>query len=421
MRINSRSRFNKTLILIIFAMAGCGCMTAASQSGRTPDRIILNLTENPAVSQAVTWRTDDDVKDSQAQIMLATDYLDTDNNVSTLDAETEPVSVDDVKTAYYHSVVFKDLKPNTLYAYRVGSKDIWSEWNQFKTASDAAAPLKFVYFGDPQVELESKCSRVFRMSYKKAPDAAFWFFVGDTVNNGEYDNEWGEFFSALGWAPRVTPFILTPGNHEYKKRPGAPSLQANKPINLEQKGLSRLWRPQFTLPQNGPAGLEESAYYLDYQDVRIVMLNGTEKIEEQAKWLKKVLSKNPQRWTIVGIHQPFYSTGEDRDNPYNRSLFIKIFDKYAVDLVLQGHDHTYGRTYKLLNGVKQPDDKPGTVYTVSVSGPKQYDPNKRFESLMAKMGTKKQLFQVITIGKDTLRYESFTATGELFDSFTLKK
>jgi len=331
------------------------------------------------------------------------------------------VRVDGSQTVYAHSVIVKNLTPETLYAYRVGSNEGWSEWNQFRTASATLKPFKFLYFGDPQNEIESLCSRVFRAAYKKAPDAAFWAFVGDTVNHGEYDSEYGEFYNALGWIPRTTPLILLPGNHEYKKTSDKPTIEANKPVSLEQKGLSRLWQPQFNFPKNGPKGLEESAYYLDYQGIRVVMLNGNEGLEDQAKWLKKILANNPQRWTVVMIHQPFYSTGEDRDNPYNRALFIKIFDKFGVDLVLQGHDHTYGRTYKLLNGVKQDDSGKGTVYTVSVSGPKQYDPSKRYESLMPKMGTAVQLFQIISVDNNRLFYESYTANGELFDSFELKK
>jgi acid phosphatase type 7 len=417
-------RVSIVFLFLIMHFTGCGGCAVAQDGTSAPERIILNLTEAPATSQAVTWRTEGEVKNPEAQIALAVGSPAQDEKALTVEAETESVTVGIGKTVYAHSVIFKSLIPNTLYAYRVGGKDGWSEWNHFRTASDKSEPFKFVYFGDPQVEIESMCSRVFRAAYQKAPDAAFWLFTGDIVNSGEDDSLWGELYRAFGWIPRMTPMILVPGNHEYKKNMEiAPRLEANKPIIMEQKetGLSRLWQPQFTLPRNGPKGLEESAYFIDYHGVRFVMLNGTEKLEEQAKWLKKILEKDPQRWTVVAIHQPFYSTGEDRDNPYNRSLFIKTFDKYSVDLVLQGHDHTYGRTYKLRNGVKQDDNAQGTVYVVSVSGPKQYDPNKRYESLMAKMGTQKQLFQVISIEKNRLQYESYTATGELYDSFELVK
>ncbi len=39
----------------------------------TPERIILNLTEIPAVSQAVTWRTISKVASPQAQIVPASE------------------------------------------------------------------------------------------------------------------------------------------------------------------------------------------------------------------------------------------------------------------------------------------------------------------------------------------------------------
>jgi acid phosphatase type 7 len=425
-KTNRKSGINWKVSIVFLSLAllffNCKGLAVAPGGISEPERIILNLTETPATSQAVTWRTEGEVANPQAQISLAVESPNVDEKAETVAAETETVRVDSVKIVYAHSVVFKSLKPSTLYAYRVGNKDGWSEWNQFKTASDKPEPFKFVYFGDTQNDIESLCSRVFRMAYRKASDAAFWLFAGDMVNNGENDSEWAEFYRAFGWVSRMTPMILVPGNHEYKKNLDIPPpVEVNKPVSLEQKGLSRLWQPQFTLPRNGPKGLEESAYYLDYQGVRFVMLNGTEKLEEQAKWLKKILEKDTQPWTVVAIHQPFYSTGEDRDNPYNRSLFVKIFDKYSVDLVLQGHDHTYGRTYKLRNGAKQDDNARGTVYVVSVTGTKQYDPNKRYESLMAKMGTRKQLFQVISIEKTRLRYESYTVTGELFDSFELRK
>jgi len=406
--------------LIVLVATCCPSYSATPRDGKTPDRIILNLTEAPATSQAVTWRTIESVSSPQAQIEPAAELNEVGKNAFTVNAETEAVTIFTGEVVYSHSVIFKSLSPDTLYEYRVGDGENWSEWSQFRTAAGSFTPFEFIFLGDPQNDLKSICSRIFRAAYTKAPDARFWLLTGDIVNVGDADDLWGEFYYALGWIPRMTPMILVPGNHEYKKISSAPpKIEANKPISLEQKGLTGLWRPQFTLPENGIKDLQESVYYLDYQGVRFVMLNGTERLEEQAKWLKKVLEKDPQRWTIVAVHQPFYSTGEDRDNPYNRQLFVKLFDKYNVDLVLQGHDHTYGRTYKLRNGVKVENNEKGTVYVVSVSGPKTYDVNKRFESILAKSGTNRQLFQVINIDMNNLKYESYTATGELYYSFTL--
>ena len=378
----------------------------------SPERIILNLTENPSKSQAVTWRTYDKVNDPKAQITPVTDSSFLDEDVKTINARSEKVSLGKEKFVYHHSAVFENLKPSTLYAYRVGADENWTEWNQFKTAEGSFKPFSFVYLGDPQEEIKSMCSRIFRAAYKKAPDANFWFFVGDLVDNGDRDEEWAELFYAFGWIPRTTPMILLPGNHEYPNR---------RYVKGEAFKLFPLWRPHFSLPENGPRGLEETVYFIDYQGVRFVMLNGNERLEEQAVWLDRILSKNPQTWTIAGIHQPVYSTAKYRDDSRLRELLVPIFDKYSVDLVLQGHDHTYCRTYKIKNGVRVEEDEKGTVYVISVSGPKFYDARTRYEGLMAKMETGRQLFQVIHLDQDRLLYESFDVRGEVHDTFALKR
>ncbi len=320
-----------------------------------PERIILNLTQQPWSSQAVTWRTMSEVSNPQAQIAKATESSDFIAAARTLQAKMEPVAWGDKNKAYHYSVVLDSLSPDTLYAYRVGDGKLWSEWNQFKTAGKAPAPFKFVYFGDPQEEVRSMCSRIFRTAYKTAPDAAFWHFVGDLVDNGDRDAEWAELFEAFGWIPRTTPMMMLPGNHEYPDK---------RTVHGSDFKIFPLWRPHFTLPENGPEGLKETVYFTDYQGVRLVMLNGNEQLEKQAAWLDGVLSENPQRWTIAAIHQPVYSAAEKRkakvDSPLNH-LFVPVFDKYSVDLVLQGHDHVYSRSARLKNSIRVPDAEKGTV------------------------------------------------------------
>ena len=415
MTVFSQKTAKRFCIALLFLLSALTAQASIAQPpGKTdePERIVLNLTRHPSTSQAVTWRTMAEVSHPQAQIAPAIAPVTFSDSCLTENASTETVKLDYENTVYYHSVVFKSLKPKTMYAYRVGDGKQWSEWNQFKTAADGPAPFEFVYFGDVQNNILSLGARIFRTAYRKAPDARFWLFVGDLVNNGDRDAEWSELFSAFGWIPRVTPIILLPGNHEYPDR---------RFVDEQDLKIDRLWRPQFTLPENGPAGLEESAYSIDYQGVRIVMLNGNEKLDEQARWLRSVLSENPQPWTIVAIHQPLYSGARNRDNFRSQKLFCPIFDQYSVDLVLQGHDHIYSRTCKLRNGRRAADDEKGTVYVVSVSGSKAYGIDNRYGKLMVKAETGRQLFQVIRVDEHRLRYESFNALGESYDSFELKK
>ena len=377
-----------------------------------PGRIILNLTATPAFSQAVTWRTCRPAADPQAWIVPASGSVRFDADASRVEVRSQIVSLANGLTAVHYSAVFEGLLPDTVYAYRVGAEGAWSEWNQFKTASGGPAPFSFVFFGDPQEEIRSKCSRVFRVAYKQAPDADFWHFVGDLVDDGDQDGQWAELFDAFGWIPRTTPMIMLPGNHEYPNR---------RKVSEADYQLFPLWRPHFTLPENGPAGLEETVYFIDYQVVRLVMLNGNERLADQARWLERILSDHPQPWTIVAIHQPVYSTGKYRDKTTLQDLFVPIFDKYAVDLVLQGHDHTYSRSGRLNHGARAKPHESGTVYVISVSGPKSYPVNPRYQDLMDASGTGRQLFQVIRVSPHELNYQSFDAAGALFDAFVLEK
>ena len=62
------------------------------------------------------------------------------------------------------------------------------------------------------------------------------------------------------------------------------------------------------------------------------------------------------------------------------------------------------------------------LYSISsVSGPKVYSVNYKYQDLMAKIGNNVQLYQVISIDDGSLTYKSYTVTGALYDSFVLKK
>ena len=65
------------------------------------------------------------------------------------------------------------------------------------------------------------------------------------------------------------------------------------------------------------------------------------------------------------------------------------------------------------------DPEIGTVHVVSVSGPKMYEITKG--PYAKKLGENTQLYQIIDINKDNLRFRAYTATGKLYDEFLLKK
>lgn len=365
-----------------------------------PDRIILTWSDDPTTTQSVTWRTSLSVKEGVAEIAEAEDGPLFVKKARRHSAATERYD-SDINQSHYHSLTFRDLKPETLYTYRVGDGFNWSEWNQFRTASKEAKPLTFLYVGDAQNDLFSMWSRLVRMGYSNAPRAQFFVHAGDLINNADKDYQWGEWHQAAGWINHSMVAFPTPGNHEYGG-----------------KRLNRNWRPQFTLPGNGVKGLEETNYYVDVQGVRMVALNSNERQAEQAAWLDQVLATNTNKWTILTFHHPILSAARNRDNKALREMWQPVIDKYAVDLVMTGHDHTYGRS-NLMTGTNGREGKAGTVYVVSVSGPKQYELTP--QKWMQRAAEDTQLFQVVHIDGNKLTFEARTATGALYDAFELEK
>ncbi|GMQ29421.1 metallophosphoesterase family protein [Algoriphagus confluentis] len=391
-----------------------------------PDRIVVSFGENPSKEASVTWRTDSTVAQGYVEIALATAAPKFWKTGKAIEAKLEVLDALSIPEAniyaHYHSVSLSDLLPDQIYAYRVGDGQRWSEWFQFRTASEQPNDkFSFLYVGDAQNYVLELWSRLIREGFRTAPEARFFIHAGDLINSAHREQEWHEWFTAGGFIHSMIPSMPTPGNHEYRAK-------NQDEANRKERSLSVQWRPQFTLPLNGPEGLEETVYYMDYQDLRMVFLDSNRDQVAQAMWLEKLLKDNPKKWTILTYHHPLFSASNGRDNEELRNLWKPIFDKYRVDLALQGHDHAYARGRvspgeNVMDGMNL-RDQTGTVYVVSVSGGKMYDIG---DDWTAKGGQRDriaentQLFQVITVEGDRLKFESYTAIGELYDAFELVK
>jgi len=107
-------------------------------------------------------------------------------------------------------------------------------------------------------------------------------------------------------------------------------------------------------------GLSQQYYSFDVHNVHVLTMATEEKFgtnSDQYNFVVNDLRKaanNPDiKWIIVSMHYPFYSspnTCKESDcagNAESRDIFHPVFDKYGVDLVLQGHVHNYQRSYPL--------------------------------------------------------------------------
>lgn len=410
-----------------------------------PDRIVATFEGDPSQAFAVSWRTAANVTATRAEITLATPDARIDLTGRSVAAVTERVDLDTVvangralavpangalPAVAYHSLRFDGLKPDTLYAYRVqGSDGHWSEWFQTRTAPKSG-PIRFIYMGDAQNGVLSLWSRTIRAAFQAAPDARFMLHAGDLVNRGSRDIEWADWFKAGGFLHAMIPAIPVAGNHEYDMADPADAAR--------RRLLSHLWRPQFRLPVEAalPSAVQETAYAVHYSaDLDVFVLDTNQPdLKPQADWLDAQLKASKARWRIVTMHHPIFSSAGERDSPAGRALLLPILTANNVDLVLQGHDHTYARG--LLNaGVQAPrragfkaGDTLTTMFVNSVSGPKQYQFRKQGWDDYAPTGVKLerqgengQFFQVIGIDGNRLSYTAYTTDGVQYDAAVIEK
>lgn len=383
--------------------------TSPADPGRRPSRVTLTWRDDPARSQAVTWRTDALVGEAFAEIAEAGANPGFASLARRAPARTTAVVVPK-GTAYYHEARFSALRPNTLYAYRVGDGATWSEWLQFRTAASDPLPFSFIYLGDADNDVRSLWARALRSAFLDAPRARFVLHAGGMVNVGESDEQWSEWFGAGSWINGMVAQVPVAGTHEYGR------------LNREDsRQLAPLWRPQFALPEDGPEGLSETVYSFDYQGARIIVLNSAEptRLADQATWLEARLKNNPNRWTIVAFHDPIVAASADADNAAMRASWKPLLDKYDVDLVLMGRDHTYARGENL-RGAGGRREEGGPVYVVSVSGARMSEPGKG-QAWATRTGANIQMYQVIHVSAQALRFEARTVTGQLFDAFDLTR
>lgn len=380
-------------------------------SASLPYSIVTTFKDNPSEARAFAWTTDDPEAASVVQLVPGSDTAawNTDE-VLTFQGETTLLEINDSKLGT-HKAEAAGLKPGTTYTYRVGTGDAssWSTPAQFTTAAqDDASSFTFLNLADSQGVTESDFKlwgNTLNKAFELYPDARFVIHNGDFTENADDSDGWRYLFEqAMPWAASV-PLMPVVGNNDVLKKEGSTPLTA-----------------RFNLPDNGTKGVAGS-YSFDYGTVHVAVLNTEEEISAQTKWLDADLAATKQPWLIVAIHRPLYG-----GSTYKKiKEWGEVIDRYKVDLVLQGHNHEYSRSYPLRDGkvtgtADQPiQDHAGTVYVVTnTSGPKFNEKKEDQFYHAVHFQNNKQMFAAITVDGDTLTYSAFTSDGNQLDTFTVQ-
>ena len=422
-----------------------------------PDRVIATLSDDPTTSFAVTWRTDESVGRTIAQIAPASADARFDLNAISVRAKTERVVLDRVDDprrtlqvienqglapTHHHAAVFTGLEPDTLYAYRVrGGPGAWSPWRQIRTAPADDQPVSFLFFGDAQTGIRSHITRVFDTAAQVAPNAQFAIHGGDLVNTAMYDKEWAEWFGALGRTAMTIPSIPVTGNHDYVNlsEPGLSKRESK--LFSAPKRVSPLWRPQFTLPRTEglPADLAETVYDVRYGPLVHVFVLDSSGVawDEQLEWLADQLKTTDAAWRIVTMHHPLFSFVGGTEHPAARErrlALLALLETSRVDMILTGHRHTYQRG--VYGGV---EDGPAagerreidTLFVVTASSTKRgeskvegwrrYQEETGGDFRLDRYADNTPIFARLEASTTTLSFAAFDATGEAYDAFHLTR
>lgn len=169
------------------------------------------------------------------------------------------------------------------------------------------------------------------------PDISFILSAGDQINKNVEGRDPGNEVEYAGFLDaawmKSLPIATTIGNHDSTNE--SYSFHFNNP-NDTQLGKTT-------------AGGD---YFYKYGPALYVILNTNNyNCAEHEQALKQAVAAYPNTtWRIVMFHQDIYGSGldhSDSDGIVLRTQLTPLMDKYKVDAVLQGHDHTYSRSYLL--------------------------------------------------------------------------
>lgn len=376
-------------------------------SSRKPDNIVLARSASPD-RMTVTWRTSQEVADGSVQYRRMASGT---TPASESSAVMLPLVADELAsdtTVHCFSAAIENLEPRTRYQYRVGSPglDAWSEWREFKSGADKGDDFAFVYLGDTQVDFEGVGEMIANIEERR-PDVGMYLIGGDLVTHGELRNEWDTFLHHTTPVFSRKPMMPAMGNHDDE---GDPSI------------VSRY----LTLPPNGQDAKGKCKnYYFTHGDAFFVVLDSNYSKSKQAAWLRRALKKADDEgyaFKIAMFHKPVFHPREGRSGLSTQKAWLPLLDRYNVDLVLTGHDHSYLRTKKLRAGNVVDDDDLGTVYVVATSCDKFY----KYQTLdyAATQFTDVATYQIIDIEMSApagpmLHYKAYDRDGKLMDSFSL--
>lgn len=347
------------------------------------------------------------------------------------------------KTGYYvNHVDLSGLTPSTKYTYTISAGGKISKEYTYETPAFGSDSFSFAAVGDPQLYAKSLDANIEGWSktveeiQKDGTDYSFLFSMGDQINEyyaadgsnmEKVESEYTGFFTPEGLSSMALATAV--GNHDNGNN-------------------SKLYTDHFSLPNTtdyGAVGTGDGDYSFTYGGVQFMVLNTSNlSIAEHKAFLEETLKKDPDaNWNVVSFHKSVYSVAThvtEDDIVALRNGLSPIFKELGIDVVLQGHDHVYARSYIMggkdgmtadvqknadgtaLNDIYAPD---GVQYVTlnSGSGSKFYKiTNEAFTYTAVQNQEKVPNYSKVSVTPDTFTVTTYrTSDQSVVDTFTLHK
>ncbi len=295
--------------------------------------------------------------------------------------------------ATQHKVILYGLVPNQDFCYRVYVNNAAGDGVQepisgtFRTLYSAERKVvNFLALGATGADIpqplpdgtpvpdEPAAARTQLALQMAGEKSDFLIHTGNMTHSGLNEDADREFFEPFKDVLANNPLLVSLGPNEY-----GPDR-----ANRESKSFLRTNYSRFH--DMSWSNATPKYYSFDTANARFIFLDtniaegavwAPELGEDSAqiKWLKTMLSGAGEKWKIVVMNAPAYSTGEKGVPPEVADTLRKIFEDYRVKLVLQGGDADYERTFPMYRG--EPNPRGVTYVTLGTAAP---TPTKRAHS-----------------------------------------
>ncbi|WP_317898968.1 metallophosphoesterase [Aurantibacillus circumpalustris] len=270
-------------------------------------------------------------------------------------------TVTNTVSATIHSLQISGLTPYTKYYYNIGSSSLVIQGdtnNYFLTNPIPGTPGQYRFWmvgdcGNASTN-QINCKNQY-IAYNGNRITNAMLLSGDNAYSSGTNAEYNTSFFGIYQNDILKKMTMysAPGNHDYN--------------NGASTATTVPYFTHFQTPTNGEAGgipSNNPAYYsFDYGNVHFLSLDsygkvGSDKMYDttgaQVNWIKADLAANNKKWVIAYWHHPPYTMGSHNSDTEGdlvniHTRFIKILERYGVDMIITGHSHDYERS-KLMNG-----------------------------------------------------------------------